>query len=86
MTFTYDGSDLGQIIKRFSNDGINFYLEYLDGSISSYTRSNENERQRIINLMIHQARKRDEHINLNELEFRKKCSLIASPAAFIGHT
>lgn len=76
MNFTYDGADLGKIIKSFSNNGDNFSLEYLDGSVSSYVCSNNNERQRIINLMIKQAEERQENINLDKLELRKKCDLI----------
>lgn len=84
MNFTYEGADWGKVIKNFSNEGNNFRIEYLDNSVSSYTCSNENERQRIIGIMIEQAIVRDENFDLTKLEIRRICSLVATAVSLFG--
>ena len=72
MTFTYDDANLGLVIKKFSYNGCNFYVEYLDGSSSEYYCSNENEYSRLMNLMLEQALERQEKMNSSHLEINKK--------------
>lgn len=71
MTFTYDGADLSTTIKKFSQTGLNYHVEYMDGSESNYYCSNELERERIINLMLEQINLREEKMDLEVLNLKR---------------
>lgn len=72
MTFTYEGADLGTIIKSFSQNGLNFHVEYMDGSESNYYCSNDEEYERLTNLMVEQAILRNEKMQLETLDIKKQ--------------
>lgn len=78
MTFTYDSADLSRIIKNFRQDGYNFYVEYLDGSVSEYYCANDEEYNRLINLMLEQALDRQKNMNVEYLEINKNLAGIIS--------
>ncbi len=55
MTFAYPGADLDKIIKFYEIDGVNYHVEYMDGSTNDYVCYDQNEEQRLIETMIYQA-------------------------------
>ena len=72
MTFTYEGADLSTTIKNFSQNGLNFRVEYMDGSESYYYSSNETEYERLTKLMVEQAILREEKMQLETLGIKKQ--------------
>lgn len=89
MTFTYDGADLSTTIKTFSREGCNYHITYLDGSESHYYCSSEDEEERLYSLLLDQVLKRDENMQLKEIELSKeilKITMLLSSYLFVLST
>jgi len=72
MNFTYQNADLSTTIKRYSKDGYNYYIEYLDGTSISYTSYDEMEEAKILDIMLQQAIDRQNNIDLTKIKRDRK--------------
>lgn len=84
MTFSYDGTDLSTIIKKYEQNGSNYSIEYLDGSMNNYVCYNTEEEDNIKKLMIEQLKERQDNINLDELYKLKNIEFLASIIGALG--
>ena len=48
MNFSYEGADRSKIINKYIREGNNYTIEYLNGDISSFYSTDENQEQKII--------------------------------------
>lgn len=78
MNFTYDEANLSKTIKKLQNNGDSYSIEYLDGSSSCYFCSNSNELQKIKDIMIEQAKERQENMDVKNFDFIKSTYLSGS--------
>lgn len=76
MTFTYEGANLSETIENFIKKGNIYTINYLDKSSSSYICYNDNEEQKIKNIMIQQAIERQNKIDMKSLFLSLNCYLI----------
>ena len=86
MNFTYEGADTSTIIKKYTKSGVNYHIEYLDGSTSDYVSYNEQEEEKIVNTMIEQAKERQQKMSVDEVENAKQIGLMMSSAAALTAT
>lgn len=84
MTFAYDGADLSKIIGSLKIDGNNFNIYYLDGTVSTYVCTDENEKQKIKEIMLKQAKERQSTYDIHNLDMRNKTSIIEFFFAIFG--
>ena len=76
MTFTYDGADLSKVIQDIYLENGKCVVTYLDGSTDEYYCEDNNEIERLKQLMITQALERQEKMDTDKLELIKhSCSL-----------
>ena len=76
MTFYHD-DNLGNVINKFTNNGYNFSLEYLDGSEVNYYCTDLNRVKDIEKKMLEQAKERDEiYFDVIEKEVKRSLSII----------
>lgn len=61
----YD-AEPGKIIKHYTVNGSNYKIDYMDGSTGAYFCSNEDEESRLIDLMISQAKDRNNDFRSKE--------------------
>ena len=76
MTFTYDDADLSKTIACFWNDGNRFNIFYLDDSKSTYISYSEDEKEKIQNIMINQAKDRQKAYDIMKLNGKNKLNLL----------
>ena len=69
MTFTYDGADNGSIIKSITKINDVYTLEYFNGDTATYYCNNVDELKRLKQIMINQAKERQNLYDLDDLSF-----------------
>lgn len=84
MTFTYSGVDLSKIIGALRIDGNNFSIYYLDGTVSTYVCTDEDEKKKIKDIMIKQAIERQATYDIKILDMRNKLSIMEFLLATFG--
>lgn len=85
MNFICPDTDKSKIIKNIEQRGCNYLITYLDGKSTQYISYNENEYQRLRNIMIDQAIERQTKINIDDLSFKKGLSIMSSFALLEGY-
>lgn len=81
MNFSYDGADTSKLIKRYKKDGNNYTIEYLNGDISTFYSTGDNDEQNIMNTMIEQIIERQDKIDIisiNNLKHLGVCTSLFS--------
>lgn len=84
MTFAYDDANLKDIIKTFYCENNNFFIDYLNGTSTSYICYDENEEKRVKDLMIKQAIERDAKYDAINIERSKRIDAVLSTFFSIG--
>lgn len=84
MTFSYNGINKNKIIKRYERRNNEFLIEYLDFSCSYYSSDNPNEEQKIISLMLEQAKERQDSYNLYNLDTERIALIFGILTSFLG--
>ncbi len=67
MNFVQDGAEPSKIIKSYKKVGKTYVVNYFDDSYSQYESLEENEEDRIRNIMISQALERSNNYNIKEV-------------------
>ena len=83
MTFLSKEQDLSNTIKKHSNFGNNYHIEYMDGSICNYYSSMPTESNKIKQQMIDQAIERDKNINLPKMQTLKNIHLLTAVYSYM---
>ena len=78
MNFSYNGVDTSKIIKKYQKQEFNYTIEYLNGDVSSFYSTNENEEKNIINTMISQIIEREKKMDINRLKSIRNIALLFS--------
>lgn len=78
MNFSYNGADTSKIIKKYQKQEFNYTIEYLNGDVSSFYSTNENEEKNIINTMISQIIEREKKMDINRLKSIRSIALFFS--------
>ena len=71
MNFSYEGADRSKIINKYIREGNNYTIEYLNGDISSFYSTDENQEQKIIKTMVRQIVERQDRMDINDIVFKR---------------
>ena len=84
MKFAFPGADLGAVIKKFKCDGNKFHVEYFDGSACDYYCSDPNEAKEIRELMLSQAKERQEKMEDVNFDARETAAFFTQLVISVG--
>lgn len=84
MTFSYLGADLSKIIKKFTKNGTNYHIEYLDGSESNYYHGDPNHGEYLKKMMIEQAKERQKRISLENQKGLETNAVLAQCSSIVA--
>lgn len=85
MNFTHSNADKAKIIKEIEHQGCNYLVTYLDGKSAQYISYDENEYEKLRNIMIDQAIERQNNIDIDDLSFKKGLSIMSSLVLLNGY-